>query len=73
MAIRTGARSALGNLWRIHDQATYELVVGFYEALLDPSVSKAEALRRAQVKLLESPVFAHPHFWSPFLLISNWL
>jgi CHAT domain-containing protein len=35
-------------------------------------MSKAEALRRAQRKTLEGR-FEHPQYWSPFLLISNWL
>ena len=45
----------------------------FYEALEDPAVSKAQALQRAQTKLREDPRFAHPYFWSPFLIINNWL
>ena len=48
-------------------------MVHFYEAVADPEVSKAEALRRAQLALLEDETFEHPFFWSPFLLISNWL
>ena len=48
-------------------------MVAFYTELKDPTVSKAGALRRAQLRLLENPSFAHPFFWSPFLLISNWL
>jgi CHAT domain-containing protein len=31
------------------------------------------ALQRAQVKLLGDPRYQHPGFWSPFLLINNWL
>jgi CHAT domain-containing protein len=73
VAIRAGARSALGSLWRIQDEAAYELVVAFYQELKDPAVSKAEALRRAQLRLLEGRPFDHPFYWSPFLLISNWL
>ena len=73
VAIRAGARSALGSLWAVQDEATYQLVLGFYEALKEPGVSKAEALRRAQAQLIASPVYAHPFYWSPFLLISNWL
>ena len=45
----------------------------FYRELKDPSVSKAEALRRAQQKLIGAPRFSHPFYWSPYLLISNWL
>jgi CHAT domain-containing protein len=73
VAIRAGARSALGSLWRIEDEATYRLIVAFYEQLRAPGVSKAEALRRAQLELRRDLRFAHPYYWSPFLLISNWL
>ena len=73
MAIRAGARSALGSLWRIHDEAASQLVVSFYEELKDPAVSKAQALQRAQLALLEGKRFEHPFYWSPFLMISNWL
>ena len=48
-------------------------MVAFYREFKDPSVSKAEALRRAQLKLIESRAYSHPFYWSPFLLISNWL
>jgi CHAT domain-containing protein len=73
MAVKAGARSALGSLWRVEDGPTAELVTAFYAGLAEPGVSRAEALRRAQVKLLQSPRTAHPGFWSPFLLISSWL
>ncbi len=73
IAVKAGARSALGSLWQVEDDATAELVTAFYAALADPAVSRAEALRRAQAKLLASQKTAHPGFWSPFLLISSWL
>jgi CHAT domain-containing protein len=47
--------------------------VDFYSELKDPSVSRATALRRAQIKMLDNPRYEHPGFWSPFLLINNWL
>ena len=49
-----------------------QLVVDFYTELQDPEVSKAAALRRAQMKQLQHPVYRHPGYWSAFLLISNW-
>jgi CHAT domain-containing protein len=73
VAVRAGARSALGSLWRVHDQASYELMVAFYEELKAPQISKAEALRLAQRRLMQDRRFAHPYYWSAFLLISNWL
>ena len=73
MAIKAGARSALATLWLIDDAATSELVTEFYKQLQDPLVSKAVALQRAQLKILQDPSRQHPSFWAPFLLINNWL
>ena len=73
MAIKAGARSALATLWNINDEASVDLVVDFYRELKEPSISRAVALQRAQVKMLENPRYEHPGFWSPFLLINNWL
>ena len=33
---------------------------------------KVEALRRAQLSVLENPAYAHPFFWAPFILIGDW-
>ena len=57
----------------ISDDATHDLVIAFYEELKKADVSKAEALRRAQRKLLADATFSHPSYWSPYLMISNWL
>jgi CHAT domain-containing protein len=73
VAIRAGARSAVGSLWTVSDEATAELVVAFYEALGEPHTSKAQALRRAQTALLTDVRYDHPFFWAPFLVINNWL
>jgi CHAT domain-containing protein len=73
IAIKAGARSALATLWFVNDEASSALVIEFYNQLKDPSLSKAMALRQAQLKLLENPEFQHPIFWSPFLLLNNWL
>ncbi|MCP4689090.1 MAG: CHAT domain-containing protein, partial [Desulfobacterales bacterium] len=73
VAIRAGARSALATLWHINDPAASELVTEFYRNLRDPSITRAGALRAAQLKLLKDPRHEHPCYWSPFLLINNWL
>jgi CHAT domain-containing protein len=73
VAVQAGARSAMGSLWRVSDEATAQLIEEFYTQLGDPAVSRAEALRRAQRRLLAEVRFRHPYYWSPFLLISNWL
>jgi CHAT domain-containing protein len=73
IAIKAGARSALATLWYINDQVSSELVAEFYRQLKDPTISRAIALKRAQLKLLQDPWYQHPGYWSPFLLINNWL
>jgi len=73
IAIKAGARSALATLWNINDEAAVDLVVDFYRELKDPSISRSVALQRAQLKLIDNPRYEHPGFWSPFLMINNWL
>ncbi len=73
VAIRAGARSAMGSLWSVSDAATSELVVGFYEALRVPNSNKAQALRAAQNSLIADKRFKHPFYWAPFMIINNWL
>ena len=73
VAIKAGARSALATLWFINDEASAALVSEFYRQLRDPAQSKAQALQYAQQKLLADRVYEHPAYWSPFLLLNNWL
>jgi CHAT domain-containing protein len=73
IALRAGARSALATLWSVNDQSAAELVTGFYAQLGDPETSRARALQRAQLALLERRGTRHPAFWAPFVLISSWL
>ena len=73
VAIKAGARSALATLWFVNDEASSTLVVEFYQQLKNPALSKAQALRQAQLKLMENPDFQHPIYWAPFLLLNNWL
>jgi CHAT domain-containing protein/lipopolysaccharide biosynthesis regulator YciM len=73
VAIKAGARSALATLWQVQDEAAAILVVEFYRQLHDASASRAVALQRAQLHLLQNPRYQHPFFWAPFLLLNSWL
>ncbi len=73
IAVRAGARSTLASLWSVSDVSTTQLMAGFYRNLSQsPVISKAEALRQAQLDLLQNGSYAHPFFWSPFILLGNW-
>ena len=70
VAIQAGASSALASLWAISDGITPVAVEDFYLGLQDANQSKAVALQKAQIALIEQDV--PPAFWSPFILIGNW-
>lgn len=63
----------MATLWPVNDPASARLVSEFYRALKNPSLSKAKALQQAQVAVLGDVRYRHPAYWSPFLLIGNWL
>jgi CHAT domain-containing protein/Flp pilus assembly protein TadD len=85
---RTGARAAIASLWSVDDGGTQALMDAFYAALQQPGVSKADALRQAQVALITGDLsnlnltdaeqeqmqnFTRPYYWAPFILIGNGL
>ncbi len=73
VAVRSGARSTLATLWSIQDQSTADLMTAFYQAINKPDVTKADALRQAQLALLRSSKYQHPYYWAPFVLVGNWM
>ncbi|MGB3534417.1 MAG: CHAT domain-containing protein [Microcoleaceae cyanobacterium] len=73
VAVRSGARSTLASLWSVDDQSTALLMSYFYQELSQSKQIKAEALRQAQLKVLQQEEFAHPFFWAAFVLVGNWL
>jgi CHAT domain-containing protein/predicted nucleic acid-binding Zn-ribbon protein len=73
VAIRSGARSTMASLWKVDDASMAELLGQFYQELVESKVTKAEALRRAQLLLIENEQFNSPYFWSPLILIGSWL
>ncbi|MCX7066766.1 MAG: CHAT domain-containing protein [Methylococcales bacterium] len=73
VAIKTKVHSALGSLWSVSDQATAELMAVFYQSLNSQHQTKAKALQEAMLTLLKQKDFANPSFWSPFILIGNWV
>ncbi len=73
VAVKAGARSAIATLWYINDQASSILISEFYKQIQDRSISRSVALQRAKLKLINDQRYSHPCYWSPFLLINNWL
>ncbi len=72
MAVQAGARSVVSTLWEAQDLPNTQLMIQFYQELLNPQISRAEALRKAQLHLLELG-YTTPHVWATYVLVGNWL
>ena len=68
MAVRAGARSTLATLWSVNDRATAKLMSDFYDELSNRHLTKANAVRQAQLSLLHTRGYEHP-FLLGFLCI----
>ncbi|MEM7587250.1 MAG: CHAT domain-containing protein [Acidobacteriota bacterium] len=66
-----GARSVLASLWGVSDRSTAELMKRFYH-YLEGGQNKDEALRSAQLDLLDEETYRHPFYWAGFQLIGDW-
>jgi CHAT domain-containing protein/predicted negative regulator of RcsB-dependent stress response len=73
MAVRAGARSTIASLWSVDDEATSKFMIALYQSLSSANVTRAESLRIAQQALLKNAKYDHPFYWSPFVLLGNWL
>ena len=73
IAVRSGVRSTVATLWQVRDQSTAIFMEVFYQQLRRPGVTRAEAVRQAQLALLTDPNYGEPFFWAPFVLVGNWL
>jgi CHAT domain-containing protein len=67
-----GARSLLVSHWPVRSNAAVQLTTdAFAELAKDPTIGRAEALRRSMMVMLDPskpPEFAHPLAWAPFVL-----
>ena len=75
VAINAGARSTLATLWKVSaDESPGVLLSQFYRELINnPNLTKAEALRRAQLEFLKDDSRNRPYFWASYILLGNWL
>jgi CHAT domain-containing protein len=83
VAVRSGTSSTIASLWSVDDSSTAQLMSQFYQEFENPTMKKVDALRKAQLSLMNSlrshpPSSAlqkfppHPYYWSPYVLVGNW-
>ena len=61
-----GAESLVMSLWQVDDQATKDLMAGYY-GHLKQGRGKSSALRDIQLEMQKQPAYAHPYYWASFL------
>jgi CHAT domain-containing protein len=70
-----GARSLLVSHWPVYSDAAVKLTTGAFEELgREPSIGRAEALRRSMLRVLDrdpEAVHWHPSYWAPFALLGD--
>jgi CHAT domain-containing protein len=67
-----GAPATVASQWKVESSSTTELMLEFHRQMLaSRKISKAEALRRASLKLLKSTKYKHPSYWAGFVLVGD--
>jgi CHAT domain-containing protein len=61
-----GAESLVMSLWQVDDEATKDLMVGYYSRLA-AGKSRSSALRDVQLELMAKDKYKHPYYWASFL------
>lgn len=71
--LNAGARAVLATHWPASAQASLQVVYHFYRQLAEPGVAVVDALRQAQLAVLEKPYYrGHTYYWAAFSLTGDW-
>jgi CHAT domain-containing protein/Tfp pilus assembly protein PilF len=69
-----GSKNIIVSLWKVADESTSDLMIDFYKNLLNENQETKEyskALQQAKLKMINEEKYAHPFYWSPFILIGK--
>lgn len=58
-----GVETIVGGLWKLSDESAAELSASLYSEIA-AQTSRVEAIRRAQLKMLQGKTFANPFYWA---------
>ena len=67
-----GAESQLMSLWQVDDYGTSELMRLYYQNLMEKGQGRSEALRNAQLEMMNTGTYTHPYYWSAFIFSGDW-
>jgi CHAT domain-containing protein/tetratricopeptide (TPR) repeat protein len=67
-----GSPTTVASQWKVESSSTTEFMLEFHRQLLAKKrVSKAEAMRRAALKLMKDPKYRHPSYWGAWVLVGD--
>lgn len=67
-----GAPTTVASQWKVESSSTTEFMLEFHRQLLAKKRdSKAEAMRRAALKLMRTPKYRHPSYWGAWVLVGD--
>ena len=69
--VMAGAESQLFSLWKVDDTGTKDLMVKYYQRLLN-NEGRSQALRQTQLEMLRSQKYQHPYYWAAFIPSGEW-
>ena len=72
LPLRYGTSSVLGSISKPEDRMMANFMIEFYQEWTQSDISKAEALRRAQVSFINDPELSAPYNWASYVLIGDW-
>lgn len=73
VAVKAGVKSAVATLWYVDDESASYAIRHFYQQLRQEGLSKVKAMQAVQKKMIAGHRYGHPVYWSPFLVIGNWM
>jgi len=68
--LSAGCPTTVVSQWRTDSRATSLLMIEFHRQL-EQHRSIAEALRRAELKLMRTTRYHHPFYWAPFIVVGR--
>ncbi len=71
-----GSPTTVVSQWSVESESTTELMLNFHRRLrvvdgARSAMTKAEALRQAQLQLLRTKGYQHPFFWAGFVMVGD--
>ncbi len=65
-----GSSTTVVSQWKVQSHSTTELMLAFHKNIKSGG-TKAEAMQKAALNMLETQEFRHPFYWAAFIVVGN--